>query len=112
MFVAGEAPIPSGGIEALLPPWAQGLSLVSLLIIIVVAFLRGWIITPSQNQRDIEAERRISDIWESNAKRATETIEHFTQAFSPILEQNQTILKIVQGIQDEQGRMRERGPRR
>lgn len=112
MFVAGEAPIPAGGIEALLPPWAQGLSLLTLLIIIVVAFLRGWIITPSQNQRDIEAERRISDIWESNAKRATETIEQFTQAFAPLLEQSQTILRIVQGLQEEQQRMRERGPRR
>lgn len=105
--------VPAEGLDALMPPWAQQISLLSLLILIVLAFLRGWIVTKLQNERDVDAERRVSDIWEANANQSTELNKELTQAFAPVLEQNEAILKAVLAVQEEQRRMREqRGPRR
>lgn len=100
------------GIDALLPPWAQQLSVLGLLLIAVMSFVRGWIVTKSQNERDIAAERRVSDIWESNATKALEISQTLTTTLAPVLDQNDAILKAVSEIQEEQRRARERGPRR
>lgn len=92
-----------------MPPWAQQISLLGLLILIVAAFLRGWIITRSQNDRDLAAERRVSDIWERNAEVANSQVDRLTAALQPVLDGNAAILKAVSEVQEEQRRMRERG---
>jgi len=113
VYLAGEVPaIPTEGLDALLPPWAQGISLLSLLILIIAAWLRGWVITKSQNERDIAAERRVSDIFESNLNKATELNQQLTQALAPVLASNEAVLKAVEAVQEEQRRMRERRPGR
>lgn len=113
MFLSGEvSAVPMEGLDALLPPWAQGLSLLSLLILIVVAFLKGWVVTRAQNERDIAAERRVSDIWEANFNGATQLNGQFTQALAPVLESNEAVLKALEAVQEEQRRMRERRPGR
>lgn len=113
-WIAGEVPaLPTEGLDALLPPWAQGLSLLSILVIIIVAWIRGWVVTRAQNERDVASERRVSEIWEANANQASTLAKELTQAFAPVLEQNEAILKAVQAVQEEQRRMRDvRGPRR
>lgn len=109
LFAADDVPT----LDALLPPWAQQLSLLGLLLIIVAAFLRGWIVTKAQNERDIAAERRVSDIWENNAKQSTDQNEKLIAALQPVLSSNEAILKAVTEVQTEQTRMRERrGPGR
>lgn len=113
MFLSGEAPaVPTEGLDALLPPWAQGLSLLTVLILVIAAFARGIVVTRAQNERDIAAERRVSDIWESTAKDAIELNRQLTQAFTPILASNEAVLKAVEAVQEEQRRMRERRPGR
>jgi hypothetical protein len=108
VFLAEEAPaIPD--LNALLPPWAQQISLLGLLLAIVLAFLRGWVITKLQNERDIAAERRVSDIWERNAQVANSQVDRLTAALQPVLDGNAAILKAVSEVQEEQRRMRERG---
>jgi hypothetical protein len=104
------------GLDSLLPPWAQQLSLVSLLTIIIFAFLRGWVITRAQNERDIASERKISDIWQANAQQSMELNREFANAFAPVLEGNEAILRAVEAVQtrlvaqeDEMRRLRERG---
>lgn len=113
MFFAGEvSAVPTEGLDALLPPWAQGLSLVSLLVIITAAWLRGWIVTKGEYERGIAAERRVSDIWEANFNGATQLNQQLTQALAPVLASNEAVLKAVEAVQEEQRRMRERRPGR
>lgn len=112
MYIAGEAPAIPEGLDALLPPWAQGLSLLSLLIIIVVAFLRGWVVTRPACDREVEAERRISDIWKGNYEQASELNQQLTDAFQPVLESNAAILKVVESMQARQKDAEEREERR
>jgi hypothetical protein len=109
--MADPATVPS--LDALLPPWAQQLSLLAVLIIIVGAFVRGWVVTKAQNERDIAAERRVSDIWEKTAHDATANNDKLIAALQPVLSGNEAILKAVTDVQEEQRRMRERrGPGR
>lgn len=112
MYIAGEVPAVGDGLDALLPPWAQSLGLLTLLLMIIFAWFRGLVITRAQNERDIAAERRVSDIWESNATKALEISQTLTTTLAPVLDQNDAILKAVSEIQEEQRRARERGPRR
>lgn len=113
MLLGDDAGSSVPSLDALLPPWAQQLSLLGLLILIVIAFLRGWVITKAQNDSDIAAERRVSDIWESNAKDAAANNDKLIAALQPVLSGNEAILKAVSDVQDEQRRMRERrGPGR
>lgn len=111
MIFAAEPPAVPEGLDALMPAWAQGLSLVSLLILIVAAFLRGWIITPAQNQRDVEAERRIADIWKTNFEGSTELNKQLTDSFQPVLDQGGAILKILESLQSRQVEMEQREER-
>lgn len=110
-FTAQPAP---EGLDALLPPWAQQLSLLGVLIIIITAWVRGWVLTRTQADREVASERRITDIWERNATQAMEHQKQLTEGVvAPILEGNQAILRAVQALQGEQERMRERrDPRR
>jgi hypothetical protein len=92
-----------------MPAWAQQISLLGLLILIVAAFLTGRIVTRTQNERDIAAERRVSDIWERNAEVANSQVDRLTAALQPVLDGNAAILRAVSEVQEEQRRMRERG---
>lgn len=115
MWLAGEAPAVPEGIDALMPPWAQQLSVLGLLVIIITAWVRGWVVTRAQADREVAAERRVSDIWEATATKAVAINESFADAFAPVLDQNQAILKAVTEVQTEQRRYREdreRGSRR
>lgn len=96
-----EVPAPEG-LDALLPAWAQQLSLLTLLILIVTAFLRGWVLTRHQATRETDAERRIADIWKGNFEQATELNKRLTDAFQPVLDQNSAILKAVEAVQARQ----------
>jgi hypothetical protein len=100
----GEVP----SLDALLPPWAQQLSLLGILVVIVFAFLRGWVVTKAQNERDIASERRVSEIWEKNYTETTANNDKLIAAFQPVLSSNEAILKAVSDVQEEQRRMRER----
>ena len=112
MLLAGEVlPAVPEGLDALLPPWAQQLSLVSLLVVTITALLRGWVVPRSQNERDVAAERRIAEIWESNATQSMELNKQLTEALSPVLEGNEAILRAVQALQAEQDRLRYRRDR-
>lgn len=95
-------------LDALLPPWAQQLSLLGVLMLIVMSFVRGWIVTKAQNERDIGAERRVSDIWEKNYIEANVNNEKLIAALQPVLASNEAILKAVSEVQEDQRRMRER----
>jgi hypothetical protein len=98
--------------DSLLPPWAQDLSLLGILVIVITAFLRGWVVTGKQNERDISAERRVSDIYENSATKQLELNQKITEALAPILDSNGAILKAVEAIQAEQERLRDvRRPR-
>jgi hypothetical protein len=113
-FWAESAPaaVPDG-IDALMPPWAQQLSLVGLLILIVAAFMRDWVISSSRHEKEMASERKVSEVWEQNATRAIEVLQNFTEALEPVLRGNDAILKAVSEIQDEQRRYRnERGGER
>ena len=103
-----EVPAPTDGLDSLLPAWAQGLSLVTLLILIVVAFLRGYIVTRAQAGREAEAERRIADVWKANFEQSNELNKQLTQALQPVLESNAAILKAVEAVQARQAAAEER----
>lgn len=112
MVFSQEVPAVTDAIDAALPPWAQGLSLLTLLLIIVIAFLRGWVVTARQNERDIAAERRVSDIHEANAERAMALNDKIaSEVVQPLLDGNAAILRAVSEVQEEQRRMRDRRPR-
>lgn len=104
LFVEGEPP----SLDALMPPWAQQLSLLTLLILIVAAFMRGWVLTRAQATRETEAERRIADIWKGNFEQSTELNKQLTNAFQPVLDQNAAILKAVEAVQTRQLAQEER----
>lgn len=110
MLFAAEVPaVPEGfDLNALMPPWAQQLSLLTLLILIVVAFARGWVVTRSQADREIEAERRITEVWKANAESSNELTQQLTEGFEPVLTSNAAILKAVEALQDRQERAEER----
>lgn len=116
-FFSGEAPAvpdPSGVLDlgALMPPWAQQLTVVTLLVLIVAAFFRGWVITNSKHAEQMAREREIGEIYKKAAEDANANVERLSTAFSPILAQNDAILKAVTEVQEEQRRYRERGTRR
>jgi hypothetical protein len=105
---------PTGNVpslDALLPPWAQQLSLLGVMMLIVVAFVRGWVVTKAQNERDIAAERRVSDIWEKTASDASTNNEKLITALQPVLSSNEAILKAVTEVQDAQRRYERGRPR-
>lgn len=91
-----------------MPAWAQQLSLVGLLIIIIAAFVRGWVITKRQNESDLASERRVSEIWQKNAETANSQVDRLTTALAPVLDGNAAILRAVTEVQEEQRRMRDR----
>jgi hypothetical protein len=103
---AANAAVPDG-IDALMPPWAQQLSLVGLLILIVAAFMRDWVISAARHEKEMASERKVSEVWEQNATRAAEVLTEFTTALDPVLKGNEAILKAVSDIQAEQRRYRE-----
>jgi hypothetical protein len=107
LLSAETGDVPS--LDALLPPWAQQLSLLGLLLAIVFAFMRGWVVTRAQNERDIASERRVSDIWEKNYRETTANNDKLIAALQPVLSSNEAILKAVSDVQEEQRRMRGRG---
>lgn len=96
-------------LNALMPAWAQQLSVLVLLILVVSAFLKGWVVTRAQNERDMAAERRIADIWEQNYLGEKANNEKLIAALQPVLSGNEAILKAVTEVQEEQRRTRERG---
>lgn len=102
MDIAGEVPAVPEGLDALLPPWAQQLSLLTLLVIIITAWVRGWVVTRAQAEREIEAERRISEIWKGNYEQSSQLNEQLTTAFQPVLESNAAILRVVESLQERQ----------
>ncbi len=112
MDIAGEAPAIPEGLDALMPAWEQGLSLLTLLILIVAAFMRGWIMTRAQADRELEGERKISDIWKGNYEAASQLNQQLTDAFQPVLESNAAILKVVESMQARQIESEQREERR
>lgn len=110
MLFAAEVPAVTEGFDlnALMPPWAQQLSLLTLLILIVVAFTRGWVVTRAQADREVEAERRITDVWKANYEGSNELNTQLTEGFQPVLDSNAAILKAVEALQDRQERAEER----
>lgn len=109
MFLSAE--VPGDSLDLLLPPWAQQLSLLSLLLIIIMAWVRGWVVTRTACEREVEAERRISDIWKSNYEGSNELNRQLTEALQPVLESNAAILKAVEAVQDRQSRQEAREER-
>jgi hypothetical protein len=103
-FAEGDPP----SLDALMPSWAQQLSLLTLLILIVAAFMRGWVVTRVQAARDAEAERRIADIWKANFEQSNELNKQLTKAFAPVLESNAAILKAVEAVQARQAAAEDR----
>lgn len=87
-------------IDAALPPWAQGITLLSLLLLICLAFLRDWVVTRVRHERELELERKISGIHEASAQKATENNDRLITALDPVLKGNEAILKIVTDLQD------------
>jgi ABC-type multidrug transport system fused ATPase/permease subunit len=96
-------------LNALMPAWAQQLSLVGLLILIIASFVRGWVITKRQNESDLASERRVSEIWQKNAETANSQVDRLTTALTPVLDGNAAILRAVTEVQEEQRRMRDYG---
>lgn len=111
MLLSADAPIAPDGLDSLMPQWAQQLSLISLLILVLAAFLRGWVVTRTQAEREIEAERRIAEVWKANFESSNELNEQLSQAFQPVLDSNAAILKAVESVQDRQARQEEREER-
>lgn len=112
MWLAGEAPALPEGLDALLPPWAQQLSLLTLLIVVIAAFARGYVLTRAQADRELEAERKIADIWKTNHEQSLDLLTRQTDAFQPVLEQNAAILRALEALQDRQIQAEEREERR
>ena len=106
-MLLAEVPQPEG-LDALMPAWAQQLSLLTLLVLIVASFLRGWVVTRAQAGREAEAERRIADIWKANFEQLNELNKQLTQAFQPVLESNAAILKAVEAVQTRQAAQEDR----
>jgi len=102
----GSGDVPN--LDALMPAWAQDLSLVGLLLIIIVAFIRGWVVTRSQATREVDAERKIAEIWKTNFEQSTALNKRLTEAFQPVLDQNAAILKAVEAVQARQLAQEER----
>ena len=95
-------------LDALLPTWAQQLSLLTLLVLIVAAFLREWVVPRARAARETEAERRIADVWKANYEQSIELNKQLTEAFAPVLKSNEAILKAVEAVQARQLAQEER----
>lgn len=110
MFRAGEAT--PEGLDALMPAWAQQLSLLGLLILILAAWLSGRVLTRAQADREVEAERKIGDIWKGNFEQSNELNKQLTNALDPVLQSNAAILRVVESLQERQRAAEEREERR
>jgi len=103
---AAEVPAVGQGLDSLLPPWAQQLSLLTLLLAIIFGWLRGYVVSRAQNERDLAAERKIAEIWKANYEKAAEINQNLAQALDPVLKMEEAILKSVEGLQDDRERLR------
>lgn len=113
MELAAEVPavpVPEG-LDALMPAWAQQLSLVGLLVLIVAAWISGRVLTRAQADREVEAERRIADVWKTNFESAIALTEQITEGFQPVLDQNAAILRAIEALQERQRLVEEREDR-
>lgn len=102
MILSAEA-VPEG-LDALMPAWAQQLGLLGILMAILFAWLRGWVVTRAAADREVDAERRIGDIWKENYQQSAELNQQLTGAFQPVLDSNAAILKVVESLQERQER--------
>lgn len=110
-MIAGEA-VTGGGLDSVIPPGLEQISLIGLLLLIMIAFVRDWIISSSRHEKELATERKVSEVWEQNATRALESLTEISKAFEPVLKGNEAILKAVSDLQEEQRRYRdERGIR-
>ena len=77
-------------------------------LVIITAWVSGRVLTRAQADRELEAERRISDIWKGNFEQSTELNKQLTAALQPVLEQNEAILRAVEAVQTRQVAQEER----
>jgi hypothetical protein len=99
---------PPQGLDSLLPAWAQQLSLLTLLVLIVMAFMRGYVVTKIQAAREVDSERKIADIWKANYEQSIQLNKQLTESFQPVLDSNAAILKAVEAVQARQQAAEER----
>lgn len=117
-FFAGEAPAvpdPSGVLDlgSLMPPWVQNISIVGILVLIVMAFMRDWVITKSRHDRELASRDEIASIYKKAAEDSNANVDKLSNGLTPVLAQNEAMLKAISEIQEEQRRYREeRGQRR
>lgn len=95
------------GLDSLVPPWVRDLTLVTIALLVAIAFARNWIYSARQAERLLEAERKVGDVQERNNEKLSESIDKLVEALDPVLKGNEAILKSVTEIQDEQRRYRE-----
>jgi hypothetical protein len=108
---AAEVAVTSG-LDSVIPPGLEQISLVGLLLLIAVAFIRDWVISSTRHEKELATERKVSEVWEQNATSALALLKELTNAFDPVLKGNEALLKAVSEIQEEQRRYRdERGTR-
>lgn len=98
-------------IDAALPDWVQGISLLTFLLLTVLAFLRDWVITSRRHERELALKDRVIEVWEGVANKATENNDRLVDALDPVLKGNDAVLKILGEMQEEQRNARRRNAR-
>lgn len=106
---------PSGGIDQLVPQWITDLGWIGIAIIAVWAFATNKIYTAGQVERLLEAERKVTQVWEETSQKRQEAMDALIHELQPIAQGNAALLKAVEAVQATQVEdrlRRSRGDRR
>ena len=79
-------------------------------IIAVWAFATNRVYTSGQVERLLEAERKVTAVWESNAEADQKALEKFLDALEPIAAGNEAVLRAIEGLKNDRD-TRNRGRR-
>lgn len=110
MWNAAEPAAPGVGLETIIPGWITDLGWVGLAILAVWAFATNRVYTSGQVDRLLEAERRVTAVWQKTAEDILPALERLSENLDPIVDGNNAVLRAIEGIkaaQEERYRGRE-----
>lgn len=94
------------GLDQIVPGWITDLGWIGMAILAVWAFATNRVYTSGQVERLLEAERKVSGVWEQTAKDNQGALEELVQALEPIAAGNEAVLRAIEGLKTNRDRGR------
>lgn len=106
MWFAEQATEVGNSLEQIVPGWLTDLGWIGIAILAVWAFATNRIYTAGQVERLLEAERKVSQVWEQNAKEDQQALANLVQSLEPIAAGNEAVLRAIEGLKTSRDRGR------